>query len=1225
MAMSHRPSRSPRRRAACGVWLLLAGALAAPTRAQEQPVAQALLAAHVPAVDAPDQLAAQLLTAAAAAGGSPAAALLLAETRRLVPTLQEPQRCLERLDQLPSDRMHGLTAQAARATRASLMVRLGRRREALTGTDPYADQASVMLAIGPFGDAGDHYTGVLFEPELAFPERGRRCRGRFGDVEARAVERTPLERAIDLAVPDARKPGCFYGLHQVHAETDLSCWAEVVHAGSLELFVNGESRLLLNRAATRVGTVSHVPIVLGTGVNHVLVKTTSSRHSEMALRYVDGAGRTVSGLTELDASTVRAHRAPVVAPQTAPGFVDAIGALLRAARREEDAAARTEMLLAATLSALRTGDFDRGLASLHQLEQAPPREGVAAVAMARAYELALPLPDELRLGRARELIEQVAPTLPDHAHVARTRARMMQELGRREEALRLLQARVPAGTAGPQTYADLVRALRSLRFAAAARRALIEWRERWPGDARPWLTEVRDRATAGDARGALQLALEGLKAVPHDALLSRAAELAANLGDEQALPLSARRHEVDPDGLPALRDRERLLAALGRRDEALDQLEQIANHEAANPTSRRAAGERLLGAGRRDAALTALQRSLDEDPSQHDLRRLLHRLRGEPVDAELEPFRRDGAEIARAFEASDRERQGSSSLVLDQMIVRFYADGSRVEETHQLRRINDLRGVEAHQEAAAAARADELVLLRTIAADGSMFVPSRVARSFAMPRLEPGVFIEEIYRNYHGAPAPGPWRGPQFYFRSTDEPFLLTELVLVLPPEAQGRIIARGFPAPVETIPLEDGLVGHVYRLTDVPRLPMEPNAPPVPDLVPIVTYGEDTNTDAIARESWARALRHSVVSPQVAEATAALLASVDGDAARLRRIYEFTHETIADGGGSPDATATLMQQRGPRIFLTASMLRAAGVPFRHAICAPNPPELNDLGAPLFLGDDAYDTPALVVQPRDGDDVWLFASTPRWYPLGAIPSARAGAAALLLDEGLAEPSEVPQIDLAEELGIAVRGTLRVTDDGGGELDAECRIRGVAGYAIAQRLRTAEEDLRGVIARRIAGQIFSGWSLREVRWLDLDDPGAVLGFGASLRRQRVLSAAGDRVLLELPLNRGELLARLGDQGQRNLPLHLARLDASTWEIAVEPGVHRIVAVPAPVRLEHPLLRFSLRFARDAGRVVVRRDFVQRAGQLPASQFAEWISLLRRIDAAEASDLELLPPG
>ena len=708
-------------------------------------VAAAIVAAQVPATDDPDHLAQQLLETAITAATSPTTELLVEEARRLLPALQRPAECLRHVAALLAAKPHALGARAARSLEASLLVRLGRKQDALA-LRTYAGQADALIAIGPLGDEGDDFNGMVLSPEFAFPAAGTTLAGRYGPVQPRVVRRRPMQRLIDLAPRSQPHSGCFYGLHQVEATEDVSCYLELVCPGSFELFVNGERSQHLNRRIRRIPPIVRIPIALGAGLNHVLVKTTTNSRSELGLRYIDAAGRAVTGLTPLgDRSTIRPHRAPVELVADAP-FRDGLSALEDAAKRAAPPT-RTMLALAATLAAFRSQDIERGIRVLNLLEAAPPTEGIPALAFARALEAATPLPAEIRRARARRIVERVTAELPEHHHALMQRARHLQDQDRREAAVRLLQARVTSGDAGPATFNSLHRMLRSLRFKAEATRLLRTWRAACPGDARPLLALLRDREGGGDARGALAQAVKALETLPHDTVRRRALRLATRLGDAATtLAQLDALYAFEPDGLAALVARSTALRGLGRTSAAVAIDRRIAELETADAAAVRLAADRLLAAGADGAALAAHRRSLALDPSQHDLRRLIARLEGREELAEFTRFRRDASALIAAFEPTERERGATSSLLLDQMLVRIYADGSMAEETHQLRRINDLRGVAQYQKAAAAARADEVVTVRTIGKDGSNYVPNRVADSFEMPRLEPGAFIEVKYR-----------------------------------------------------------------------------------------------------------------------------------------------------------------------------------------------------------------------------------------------------------------------------------------------------------------------------------------------------------------------------------------------------------------------------------------------------------------------------------------------
>jgi len=1030
-----------------------------------------------------------------------------------------------------------------------------------------------------------------------------------------------MRSMIDLAPAGEHRTGCFYGLHQVTADADISCYAEVVCRGSFELFVNGERIAVMNRHAERKPQTQHIGIVLGHGHNHVLVKTTLNGFSELSLRYVDAAGHPARGITEWEhLPQVRPHVSPVDLPRPEP-FVEPWALLARGAGAVDTPARRT-LALAAGLAAYEAKDSELGIEMLHRLQQSPP-EGRQNIALAELWLRASPIPPEVRRSRARALIEAHAAQLPNHHYVSMQRVSFLEDEDKREQAVRQLQQRVNAGTAGPETFAKLYEITAGLEFSAESRRTRALWRARFPLDTRPTIFEATERAREGDTAGALSILLGALRTTSSNTLRRQALRLATDSGNASlALQMFDQIHQLEPDAIDALAEQAQLQRRLGNRIEELAAYRALAVHPDASAQWVLDAAEALLEAGAVGEATRAFERALQLDPSRHELRRLLARLGGKPEFPNVAQFRRDAGSVIESFVSTAREHTASSSLVLDQMIVQIFADGSSVEETHQIRRINDLRGVERYQEAKAAAKADEVIALRTIGVDGKTYEPSEVAGSFSMPRVEPGVFLEQAYRDFNDSPDPGPWTGPQFNFRSTQEPYLLSELVVIVPPNHRGSFRTRNYPDPPDVVALDNGFEAHVYRRTDVPRLATEQHAPPVEDVIAVVAYGEDGNSDAMARRHAIETAWVSYTTPMVEEQTAEVIAGCDSDISKVRAIHRFVHDQIASGPGSQDPTTILVQRRGPRFFLEAVMMELAGLRAQRAVVADRRELFTGRTTPFFTGYDSYQIPAMRVQPDGGAPFWLLADSPRYAPAGLIPYRRAGAPAILLQPGGAELTRLPLGRPDLDTGIAVSADVVLGAEGGAVMTATGTLRGAEGYYAADQVRAAEENIRQLIARRVAGQFFPGWTISSAELRGITEKGTPLGVHTVLERQRATEAAGDVALLALPSGESQFLARYGDRGTRTLPLVLTDMASSSWEITVDPGAHfRFVAMPPNVRVRHMLMDFTLSFRRDGDKIIIRRNYVQHAGTIPVSQFAEWIELLRRLDLAETTKLEL----
>ena len=1210
-------------------WLLAALA-AEPLLAQakgsaELTIARALIVARSPATDDPIGLVGELCRVLEAHRDHPAALFLTREIERAVPDVEDLADLASRAQSLAKlDKVHPQVADSLRTLEFGIAERLGRTNRA-NELDAMAGHCSEWLAIGPFGDSGEVSTGVPFAPELSFPQPGQSSSGRYGPVQTRVVTRRTGRPLVRLEDPGSGQLGCFYGLVQVEALQPASGYAEVNTSGSFELFVNGRSRLRFERLGSRAGPVFRIPVSLRAGNNHLLLKTTLASATEIGMRLVDGTGRPLAGLTERKAKDGCKPFATAADEALLPGPFVTAKTVLESALRELAGEERKAVQIATALAAVAAQTEDEALPLVLQLEADPPSDVRARLALAQLVLDLEVLPQEVRRDRARRIAEPALASDQTH-HSRMLKAVFQEDEDKREEAIRMLlpEAGKPS-LAGPATWSKLVSLYRGLHFDAEVNTTLAAWRAAAPKSRRAKLEQARQKLDLHDSRGALTLVDQVLAESPGDErALNLVARLAAEQGDATKAEKAHDLVHVRDQGEPAeLADRYELYQRLCRTAEALEVARKIAQHPSSSAARIARAGDGLLRAGNTQAAQEAYARALQRDPSMHATRATWEAIRGEPERAELAAFRRDADALLAAFQPSDREKTASTTLLLDQMIVRLYEDGSALEETHQLKRINDVRGGEQAQTAERPANADELVRIRTIARDGKSYVPSRVEGSFNMPRLEPGSFIEQHYRTFKPSPRPGPWRTTTFYFQSQDEPFVLSEFVLILPKDAPGALRMRRFSGSHEEQELPGGLIAHVFRAHDVPRLPTEKHLPPVDDMLPLVTYGEDGDAGADSRSLRAVILARSRTSSLVEAEANRLVAGISADTEKARAIHTFVHEAILDAGGSADPTTILLLKKGPRFFLELAMLRAVDIPLELAACAAQRRDLLSPSAPLWSGEGDLQMPAIMLLPRDGSPAWIFADDPRHAPLGFVAVERDGAAAEILLEGESIRTTV-RSDRPTRSGLAIRGAMTLDKQGLGKLDVTLAVRGSEGLHAAEQVRNLEENVQQLAGRQIAGEMFPGWSLKTIDLGDVKKKGEPLTAKATLTKRGAVRPAGDFALLATPIPPFHFLQTLGDRLPRALPFEWSELVESDWEITLDLGESwTCTDLPASVHWRHPLLDYDLSFTRANDEVRVRRSVRVFPGRIDASGFTEWVSLLRSLDLVEERNLKVMP--
>ncbi|MBK8976392.1 MAG: hypothetical protein IPM29_10720 [Planctomycetes bacterium] len=1215
-------------------------ALVAPAAAQIGPdakapspeaVAEALLAARNPARDDPDAIARALLDLAAQlAPDSPLGTPLIRAATDDLDDVGDLPALIDRLRALAERPLHGLAREALEISLEAALRRLGRFDEA-RAVDPLRHQASELVAIGPFGDSADFYLDAVYPPELEFPATPAAAplQGRFGPVHSHVARRRPGSATIDLQPPGSEHDGAFYGLHRFELGADVAPatgYVEVLCASSFAVWLNDERITAVERTAERAPSIVFVPAVFRTGENRVLVKTAINQLHGVALRYLDARGRPLASLHEIPGSTPVAPL-PAVTGELPPRPGPMVDAVARLARAADEAPAGAAAACAAWLSA-DARDADRSLALLARAE--PLLDDLASLGVdellgwARVYEAADVLPPELRQARLRRLCDAALERAPHHAAAVAWKASLLRAEDRPEEALRLLTAALDAEPAltAPALRTEQIRALEALGDDAGADLARAAWLAVAPTATAPRAALAASRARGGDFAGAAAALDVGLALLPGNRdLLRMATRVAAQRGDRgAALDFDTRLLAADGDpgdGFAALHRRAAVLRTVEDRRGLIVVLGEAAAAEDATPANLAEVGAELVALGADVAGRDTLRLSLERDPSQHALRRELDRLDGAADYPLLARFRigRDEVDaMVAGFTVGEREATAPSTVLLDRMVVWFLPDGSRLEEVHQVRRINDRSGVEAFEQQADAARADAVLRLRTIGVDGATYLPTRVQGSFAMPRVEPGAFLEALYRREVAAPAEEPWRGAEFWFQSDSEPFARSELIVVLPPDAPGSFRRRG----LDDVEVEETNLGGGFRVTrflrrDAPRLVQERRAPPSAELIPSVTYGEDRGADAARRAARAIFTFRTQSSPWVAAATARVVAGIDGDLARAQAIHRFVHDLVTSERGTPEPTAILLRRQGSRYFLEVAMLREAGIPLRGAAAAEQREELDDAAPSPFVGDDEYPVPAVRIEPRDGPPLWLFDDVPRHAPLGFLPAPRAGAAVLMVDTG--ETLRLPLLaDQAPGWDVTASGALAAT--GAVTMTAEARLRDAQGLEVAQQVRDIDANRRGVAGQQLGSRVFPGWRLQRAA-LPVPEPGERFVLRCELERRSGAESVGDELRVALPMPTSELLSRYGDRGERELPFDLREQVFERWEIAldVDPAL-RVVRLPEPCRVRCAGLDYTLRWSVDGARLVVRRELLVRPFRLPASRFAEWLAALARVDAAEA---------
>lgn len=1181
--------------------------------------ANAWFAMALPEKDDPDAVAAAGLRSVDGIRGTAFAHHLVRQVYDLVGVLQRPADLLPAIERLLAQRdLHGALRDQLQWLRFRLLRASGRIAEAVAA-DPVAALPKSWLCVGPFGDGGDHHANVPYPPELSPWTASSEFAGFEGSVRPRVVQRGIGSAMVEPNDP-ARGSGCYYSLLRVEAAVPVQGLLQLWSAGGLQVFVNGAAIAYIEASFGDGRADFVVPVALAQGVNHVLVKSCTNGDAAFELVFADARGAPLPGLQWIAADAPMTACAAAV-PATEPVPPTGVDALLAAAQSVEGDQ-RVTLQLAAGLVACVRGPHDLPLQLVDEL--APPADPARRLLLGQLVRGARRMPEELRNRRARALEEAAFRGLPDeHWGVLSAHVGLLEEQDQRERALRLLWAAVDAGRAGPQTFELLLGVAQRARFWAERAVILQRWRHALPNDPRPLHELARDLSRRGATAHARDAAVAGLRLRPDLAeSLGFVFWLCCDLQDlqtaEQLLELT-----MPTDLLDTSMGHTRRLwdaSAAERSDDAarwlqlLDELQRSGDCDAGRL---RSFANDLLAQGHTEQAVQMYRRSLERDADAVEVRQTLQRLDAAPrLGGDLERFRHDGDAAIAAFTATEREANAPATLLIDQQLVEVFADGSSLVEMHRLRRINDPSGVEEYKTASDAAAADELLALRTVTVDGTSYIPTRVDKTFAMPRLAPGVFIEERYRDFVAAEPDGRPRVPEFLLGSFDENVLLAELVVVVPAGVVLDLRERNDPGEPESIDLDGGRRALRWRRSDVLRLLPDRNMPALGELVPVVGAGVDVSVFAELRSDAHRIEQTTWPTPPVAASAAELLVGIDEAAAQFAALHTFCHGEI-EAARSRSVTETLLNRKGDRQELLMALARAAGFELEVARCESVRADLVGSTGSLFRdGEYLYDMPCARLR-KDGVVRWVFLDVPRHAPADRMPPERAGAGAVLLSANGLQLLRLPSTDERMQ-GFEIDGVGKL-DGERLELQVTARMGGDSGYGAAEHFQRQPVNQQRQFARQFLSSLFPQWQVQSAELVPF-----VAGERLAVRgtvRSRAVQSDGDREHLPIPLPPSKLLGALGDRPGRSTPMRLTTDLGLTTRLRIDLGDRAVTALPTPTMLQRQCLDYLQDVRLEDGALIVERRLQVRPGTIPPGLLPDWMRWLQEVERAEQSRLEL----
>lgn len=1068
----------------------------------------------------------------------------------------------------------------ARATIADLLIDIAYRQGETARVAELTEQqrcATTWNVAGPFGPR--HLLG--FEQALA-PDADGTLAAEYELGPGRGTRATRELHArgcnIHLGGGPVAGPGTTF------AETTLTLptagrWVlRVETPNAMQLFVDGEPVAQIDRRREPSGRASFHPLELSGGEHRIRVRLTT-RHPNPVLHISASQTAGPPGGRELEAQDLTTA---LLDAQLAMARGDVVGARerMRSHVHEDGAPVFLIAAAAATLNdPLRSGDVRHDTAR-RLLGWAAARDEAVWYPRLTLAQL------EANEGRDVNAIESLRASAARWPEIVMFPLQLNDLLTTRgwhaqaADAVSLAREAVPS--ACRPLRAELNRARRRHRAAEAL--------------------EIAESIVACDARSDALLTMR-VRRREWDAALAELARLAqlepeqSTVGELQAqLEIAQARGDED--------EVRRLIATLRTRIPRGDQLVL-------------ASADRTLAAGDAQTARGTLRDAMAADPqAMMGLQRVHWAMGGEMPLAE---FRRDGGEVIRELEASDRSYEEPMVLVFDYTVYRVFEDGSMLELTHNIFRLQSQEAVDRMGEYAVPDGA-HMLTLRTVKADGTRLEPDEIAGkdTISFPSLSPGDYIEFEYIRGHEPPAgyPNGFVGDRFYFRNYETPFDLSQLTVVTPADMELTLDPRG-EAPETELEQRDGL--RVYRWTARESRPFsqEPSSISAREFFPSVYWGRGANWDLYV-ESLRDVLADRDMRDPAAERLVAGIVGSEPSSPEQRaaRIYQWVLENIEDSqdvfGSAP---AMVAARTGNRTRVFRYLLDMAGIEAELALARSYGADRHEGTLP---DDDTYQN--LVVRLRGTDGHRYTHAGARGAPFGYVPPPLQGMDALLLNEA-AERVQLPEGDDAEH-----RRSVEVSVEL--QRDGDARIRVVETFRGAGAILWRNQ-LEGIPDARLEDRFEAAYVSNQISGAELtrlvitgrEDPSQPLVLRYDVQVGGFARRDGSSLLIP-PV----FLARLGPQLARVASRQIPQLIAGAIDLEVSlrirlPDGMSASSLPEPVSLSALGAEVEARHASAATEITVERRYHVPRMRVAPADYAELARFSRAADEAEVLEIRV----
>jgi tetratricopeptide (TPR) repeat protein len=701
----------------------------------------------------------------------------------------------------------------------------------------------------------------------------------------------------------------------------------------------------------------------------------------------------------------------------------------------------------------------------------------------------------------------------------------------------------------------------------------------------------------------------------------------------------------DPDrgDVDARIDELRRRAALA--PETLASLERAVLRDPNQEAPRLALADARLAAGQKLALHEAIAQAKGEGRSSDDLREALETATGATL---LDPYRRDGLAVVRAYESSGaaaraKERSATgkggaahAARVLDYAAIWVHEDGTSRMLEHEILHMQSAEAIGEHAEQRIPR--GTVLHVRTIKPDGRILEPEVVPNkpTVTMPHLEVGDYVETetIYSLRSDGRGGRSWASPRWFFREAKVDYDVSEFVVITPRE-RSLVIETTGAVPAPSVREDGALRIHTWRVEKSPALPEEPASVPADEFLPSVRAGWGIDRTAVVGRfidaanqpvpadprlvRIARTIATAGDKPREGETADLVLARVSLDE-RAKRIYRWVVENV-EAGDETDPRKVVVGKQGSRPEAFAYLCRLAGVEARHALVrdALEPEARGELSRATEFG-------RLAVRVTTSADKkkhrWLVVAD-RFVPYGFLPAELRAQPAIVLVPGA--PTATTDGGGVDD-GVTHAGVARVRSDGSATIELRQTYQGRLAIALRSALeQLPDARLEDTIERQLLPPLIPGARVASVVIENRDVIDAPLVLVMKLEVSSFARVRGGAMVISPPLQVG--LSGLTRLARRETPMLLSDVVAKrfTVDLRVElPAGAKVTSSLEPETGSDSGRRFEVKDRVEKGVLVLHRETIVPAGRVMPEAYPTFVSFTRAADAAFDREIVVSTP-